>query len=192
VIKLSDNIWFTRKARIQASIRLLANDNHSQLLLVFYSIIITSLSIILVKYPNIIGPEADLITVIMSVIILLTSLLVASKNFKGRALAYKTHYIELQKLYFEALSAEKNNLSLKVIEDKYMTLLERVENHTPMDDITFRVSARANLTTRKPNCEEIVQAYFYKALRFFILSILYLLPIIIIATFYMQKIDECI
>ena len=167
--------------------RLLSNDNHSQLLLVFYSIIITSLSIILVKYPNIIGQESDLILVIMSVIILVTSILIAGKNFKGRALAYKTHYIELQKLYNEALDAEKKNLSMEGVQDKYMALLELVENHTSIDDIIFRVSARDGLTSRKPNWEEICLAYLYKAFRFFYFSLLYLLPIIIIVVLYREN-----
>lgn len=181
---ISENIWFTRKARIQASERLSSNDNHSQILLVIYSIINTCLAVMLIKKITFLGNNTDLILVIMSVIILVTSLVVANKNFKGRSLTLKAHYIELQRLYFEATDAEEkeseNKEKLKVIRKEYTKLLDIVENHAPIDDVVFRVFNSKSLDSRKPTNQEIIMAYSYKIIRFYLLTALYLLPVIVI------------
>lgn len=134
----------------------------------------------LIKNITFLGDNTDLILVIMSVNILVTSLFVANKNFKGRALSLKAHYIELQRLYYDAVDAEEKNLELKEIREKYIRLLEIVENHAPIDDIVFRVFNESNINTRKPSFNEKVTAYVYKSLRFTLLTTLYILPIIVI------------
>jgi len=178
--KLSDNIWFTRKARIQASERLLSNDNHSQILLVIYSIINTCLAVILLKNSSMLGGNTDLALVIMSIVILVTSLFVTTKNFKSRAESFKNHYIELQKLYFEALDAEENNSKedMVKIRKRYTDLLELSENHNTIDDFVFRVLNKNNLTSRKPTVYEILTAYGYMILRLVTIILLYLSPVI--------------
>jgi hypothetical protein len=182
VSKLSDNIWFTRKARIQASERLLSNDNHSQVLLVIYSIINTCLAVILIKDSNMLGGNTDLALVIMSIVILVTSLFVTNKNFKSRAELLKNHYIELQKLYFEALDAESSGSeeSIREIRKKYTDLLELSENHNTIDDLVFRVMNKSNLISRKPTLYEIALTFSYKVLRLAILIFLYISPIMAI------------
>jgi hypothetical protein len=182
VKNISENIWFTRKARIQASERLSCNDNHSQFLLVIYSIINTCLGVMSIKKITFLGDNTDLILVIMSVIILVTSLVVANKNFKGRSLTLKAHYIELQRLYFEATDAEENENKekIKVIREEYTKLLDIVENHVPIDDVVFRVFNAKRLDSRKPTNQEIIMAYYYKIKRFCLLTTLYFLPIILI------------
>jgi len=180
--KLSDNIWFTRKARIQASERLLSNDNHSQILLVIYSIINTCLAVIMIKDSNMLGCNTDLALVIMSIVILVTSLFVTNKNFKSRSELLKNNYIELQSLYFEVLDAEKsgNDETFTKVRKKYTLLLELSENHNRFDDLLFRVINRDNLTSRKPTIAEIISAYTYKTLRSFMLIVLYISPAIAI------------
>lgn len=180
--KLSENIWFTRKARIQTSERLLSNDNHSQILLVVYSIVNTCLAVVLMKNIPGTGDNADLSLVIMSVIILVTSLFVANKNFKGRGLSLKNHYIELHRLYFDTLDAEDNNDTNKIItlRDKYTELLVQEENHATIDDYVFRVFNEKNLTSRKPTKFEKAIVYSYKSLRFLSLTVLYMSPTLII------------
>ena len=44
--KFSDNVWFTRKARIQSEKRLKRNHIHSQLLLIEYTLLASILSVI--------------------------------------------------------------------------------------------------------------------------------------------------
>ncbi|HMT94197.1 SLATT domain-containing protein [uncultured Thiothrix sp.] len=180
--KLSDNIWFTRKARIQASERLLSNDNHSQILLIIYSIINTCLAVILLKDSSMLGGKTDLALVIMSIVILVTSLFVTNKNFKSRAEALKNHYIELQNLYFLALDAEKNEDQEKINElrAKYTDLLELSENHNTIDDYVFRVFNKSSLTSRKPSKYEIVITLGYKIARLLILIFLYTSPVVTI------------
>lgn len=180
--KLSDNIWFTRKARIQASERLLSNDHHSQLLLVTYSIINTCLAVILIKDSAILGGNTDLALVIMSIVILVTSLFVTSKNFKGRAESLKNHYIELQKLYYKALDAEESSDkdSIRAIREQYTDMLDLSENHRAIDDYVFRVLNKKTIDTRKPSIYEILITYSYKALKSLLLIFLYVSPLLAI------------
>jgi len=180
--KLSDNIWFTRKARIQASERLLSNDNHSQILLVYFSIVNICLAVILIKYNNLLGGNTNLALVLMSIIILVTSLFVTNKNFKSRAELLKNHYINLQKFYFEALDAEKNNDGKKIAEirGKYTDSLDLPENHRSIDDYVSRVFNRGNLTSRVPTKYEISVAYGYKICRFVTLVLFYTSPFLAI------------
>lgn len=175
---LSDNIWFTRKARIQTSERLLSNDNHSQIMLIVYSLISLILSIVLLKNTQAIGAYSDMIGVVMSLIITIISLVIGGKNFKGRGLSLKNHYISLQRLYLRAIDAEANNDldKLAIIREEYNNILELEENHHSIDDIVFRVLNRQNLTTRKPNKMEILIAYSYKVIRYATIVFIYIFP----------------
>jgi hypothetical protein len=136
---------------------------------------------VLLKKLTFLGDNADLILVIMSITILVTSLFITNKNFKGRALVLKAHYIELQRLYFVAVDAEEKSLDQKGIQKDYLRLLEAVENHSEMDDIIFRVFNESGLNSRKPSNNEKFRAYLYKTRRFITLATLYLLPIIMIS-----------
>lgn len=180
--KLSDNIYFTRKARIQASERLFSNDRHSQYLLTLYSLINVCLSVVVIKKPGLFGENDDLLLVVMSIVILCVSLIVSSKNFKGRALSLKSHYIELHKLYYDVRESEKDKSEKdksdnKSYVEKYTKLLELEENHKSIDDIIYRVF---NNTTRKAGRLEKIRMCCYYFTRFLTLVFLYFFPFVII------------
>ena len=91
-----------------------------------------------------------------------------------------------QKLYFDALDAESNNDTNKIIalREKYTELLVQEENHATIDDWVFRVFNEASLTSRKPTNIEKTIVYGYKLLRTLMLIVLYTSPaLIVFATF---------
>lgn len=142
-----DDVWFTFKARIAAELRLKNNDLHSQILLVWYAIVSSAASIVALRYEKFAGPDTDIYTAILSVGLLSISLLVASRDYRGRALQMRANHIALKKFHDE--------LKLGIIDPKqkpeiYAKLLLECENHTSYDDRYFRVFNRSGLTSRQP------------------------------------------
>jgi hypothetical protein len=178
-MNISNNIWFTRKARIVASERLANRNQWSQIILVYYSVVIVCLSIVSLdntkNFQNL-----ELLLTISSVILLVISLLVSSQKFLERSIALKANYIELQKLYLQALEAEEkeNSETLSRIKEKYIECLSYVENHTLMDDITFRVRERLNLESRKPSKVEIIKVWLNTFVKIIICISIFLFPFI--------------
>lgn len=179
--KFSDNVWFTRKARIQSEKRLLKNHNHSQLLLIYFTLIGAIASIITLKYEYFLGDNTSLILAIFSVIILVLSLIVTNFNFKERSNSFKNNYIELQKLYEELVPLEKANSDSSSLKNKYYKILELCDNHEKIDDICSRVENSKNLYSRKPSLWEYIIYFSYKIGKFFfIISCYVLIPLLFV------------
>lgn len=143
----SDDVWFTFKARIAAELRLKNNDLHSQILLVWYAIVSSTASIVALRYEKFAGPNTDIYTAVLSVGLLSISLLVASRDYRGRALQMRANHIALKQFHDE--------LKLGIIDpnkkpELYAKLLSECENHTTYDDRYFRVFNSSGLTSRKP------------------------------------------
>ena len=93
----SDNVWWTRKARIQLEKRLLSYFFHSQLLLFWYSLVGVVASIYYVKFqPN--SEVAGVSWIIYSVMLLCISIFIGSSSFKSRADKVKKCYETLNTL----------------------------------------------------------------------------------------------
>lgn len=170
---VQDKLWFTFKARIQAHIRLAKNDFHSQALLVWYAIVSAALSIFAIRYPQILGPDTDILSAVMGVALLAISLFVTNQDFRGRAIAMRSNYLALQDLYDSIVitgQATKDDV------DKYSALLASSENHKEIDDKRFRVFHNGQLTSRKPTCAEKIEVYLKIISTYTILICLYLWP----------------
>ena len=176
---LSDNIWFTRKARIQSEKRLLTNHTHSQLLLIYYSLWGVGFSIIAIKYDKFLGDDTSILVAIFSVIILVASLVVTNFSFKERSNQFKDNYVKLQELYNNSKKNTNEVEELKEIEKEYYKALKSVENHLNIDDICARVEIATSLSSRHPSVCEICKCYFYKVWKFFTIVSLYALPLLI-------------
>lgn len=176
----SDNIWFTYKARIRAHDRLAKNDFHSQNLLVWYAFSATVLAILAIRYPRILGPNTDVAAAVLSTALLIVSMMVTGRDFRGRSLEMRRNYLALQALYWKT-KHEPPSVTPSEIEREYERLLDTTENHAHIDDMCARVFNTGTLDTRKPTCREIGLAYSYIALRFMILTAVYLLPAIVTA-----------
>ena len=176
--ELINKVWFTYKARIRASERLQGNNTHSQFLLVWYALISASLTIATIKYPKLLGDNTDITSAILSVALLVISLLVTNVDYRGRAIEMRRNYLSLQRLYNSLLTQKNLSVPTQSILDEYTNLLEVIENHSSIDDKYWRVIFSPN-TSRPVTCTEKLDVYLYLALRYSILVIGYLLPVLV-------------
>lgn len=179
---MKDNIWFTYKARIQAYKRLKWLDFNSQLLLVWYAVISSILGILVIRYTSILGHDTDILSAILSVILLGVSLTVTNLNFGIRANRLRDNYLKLQSLY-QNIDEKPTTEQLH----KYHEILEESENHNEMDDRIARVFAR-KLTSRNPTRSDKCIAYLWIIGKYIIALSLYLLPIAIVLFFYSRSV----
>lgn len=175
---MKDNIWFTYKARIQAHKRLKWLDFNSQLLLVWYAIISSILGILVIKHTDILGHDTDILSAVLSVILLGVSLTVTNLNFGIRANRLRDNYLKLQRLY-QNIDKEPTTEQL----NKYHDILEESENHNEMDDRIARVFAK-KLETRKPTKNDIYISYLWIIGKYIVATLLYFLPIAMILFHY--------
>ncbi|MEE4742988.1 SLATT domain-containing protein [Pseudomonas alliivorans] len=170
---MKDKVWFTYKARIQAHKRLEWLDFHSQMLLVWYAILSTVLAVLAVRYEHVLGPDTDVMATVLSVALLGVSLAVTNRDFRGRAMAMRSNYLQLQKLYNE-LSVSMPPTPVQT--SRYDDLLAESENHNEVDDRIARVFA-SGLSSRQPTWFESISAIYWLGLRLLLTSLLYALPL---------------
>lgn len=177
---LSDNIWWTRKSRIQTAERLLANDFHTQLILVWYSLFSAAVAIYYLKF----DPQSDLVQVFMaiySVMILSMSLFMSGRNFKERAMLMKQCYEQLGVLYKKAKSfQDADDLgTLSKIGEDYQYIINASENHKEIDYIVTLVKLKLSNDdiTRKPSWFHYVKTGYYFVFRFVYLTLFYAAPV---------------
>lgn len=176
-----DDIWFTSRARISAEIRLKNNDFHSQMLLIWYAIASAASGIIAIRYPIFAGRDTDIYIAILSVALLTMSLLVATRDYRGRAMKMRTNHIALKFLY--------DSLQNGVIDQKekprlYSDLLGDCENHSTYDDRYFRVFNRKGLKTRIPKWDDFLLMWLMLITRLAATLVLYAIPIILLLIAY--------
>lgn len=171
---MRDKVWFTYKARIQAHIRLSWLEFNSQLLLVWYAILSAGLAVVTVRYSQALGKDTDILATVLSIGLLGISLAVANRDFRGRSIAMRQNYLELQRLYDRtAPPAAFDNEALQ----HYHNLLAAVENHSEIDDKLSRIMQAGGLSSRVPSWRERVKAYGYLTLRLALTVLLYMAPI---------------
>jgi hypothetical protein len=172
-----DDVWFTCKARIAAELRLKNNDLHSQVLLVWYAILSAAASIVVIRYEKFAGPNTDVFLSILSVALLAISMLVANRDYRGRALKLRENHIALKRFYDE--------LKLGVVPEEkkpelYSKLLIECENHSSYDDRYFRVFNAKGLTDRKPTKLDVILVLSTCLLRMLAIGTLYVLPLLLL------------
>lgn len=170
---MRDNVWFTYKARIQAHKRLEWLDLHSQLLLVWYAILGTVLSVVAIKHPKVFGDDTDVMATILSVALLGVSLAVSNRDFRGRAIQMRRNYLGLHQLY---RSVPKDIALTSDQSVRYDELLNDSENHREIDDRIARILA-SQLTSRHPTVFESVHVIFWLLSRLVITIALYVAPV---------------
>lgn len=169
-----DDIWFTYKARIAAEARLRNNDLHSQVLLVWYAVLSTAGSIVAIRHGQFLGPDTDISMAVLSVGILAISMIVASRDFKGRALMMRANHLALKTLLDEL---KAGTVPATEKPQRYEKLLQECENHTSYDDRHFRVLNSTGLTSRKPSVADYFLFGLHLSLRFAGIAVVYLLPL---------------
>ena len=177
---MENNIWFTYKARIQAQSRLEYLDTHSQFLLVWYAILGVILAIVSIRYPTILNENTDIYAAILSVALLVLSLVISNRDFRGRSIKMRENYIAMHKLYIS--SRDKLISKEKLIAD-YFKLLSDVENHKDIDDKIFRAKSKASLTSRMPTYFDNVHVLFFISSRLISTIFLYAFPFLFLMVY---------
>ena len=140
--KLDNDIWVTRKCRIIASERLNTNENFCRFISIYYSILTTILTII-----NMISIESkniDVLILVASISVTNFLLYLDTQNYKGRYLALKKNYLDLNKLQIKIKTLENKKDSEKYNEValEYNDLLREVENHKEYDYIKLALETK--------------------------------------------------
>ncbi|GEK14660.1 SLATT domain-containing protein [Aliivibrio fischeri] len=179
---LEDQIWFTRKARIRTSERLLSNKFHSNLILVWYSFFSFSLSIYLIKEPKLFGDNADVIMTILTGAVFTLSLFVPQLNLTTRYEDIKKNYILMQGLLFK-LKFCKTESQLEKINNRYLRLLHAVENHTNLDLLYFLNYESGSNCTMKISVKDWILLQCYIVIRITLITLIYSAPIVFLVCY---------
>ena len=133
--KLKANIWLTRKNRICASERLLRSANYVEFINVYYSIVVILFSLLGVSpFLKNRADEISYMSIAGSVALTISIIFANSLKYRQRALDLKKNYIDLQFLLAELSTLNIDNREKFLeMEKKYVSLLDIVENHQPID-----------------------------------------------------------
>lgn len=197
---LADNIWWTRKARIQTEKRLLSNAFHSQVILLWYSFFSVAVSVYYLKNPQN-GIEA-ISWVVYSVLVLCISGFINGLSFKERANLIKECYESLNSIMHQA---SKPNADLSDLSKAYESKLNACENHTDKDfaialcqeywaststvrkvsknfhsDTSDDKKQPTQALTRMPTSHHWFLAVYYFVTRLLTLVFFYVLPVLIL------------
>ncbi|WP_181317924.1 SLATT domain-containing protein [Shewanella morhuae] len=136
LMALSNDIWWTRKAKIQTEKRLLSNAYQSQLIMLWYAFFGVAVSIYYLKF-NTNSEYANVAWVIYSVLSLTMSGFLTGRSFKERSSQIKECYEALKGIQHKAKlledSSNSSGESWKSVREEYEKLLGLCENHTDSD-----------------------------------------------------------
>lgn len=171
---LKSNVWMTRKARINASERLLYLEKFIQYVNIYYSCFLCILSVYGLTTTN---DKIGIISTVLSIILTISIVYLNSQNFGERAQQLKINYIALQKLYFKLDNLDVNiACDLIRYQNEYSDLLANCENHTSHD--YYRIQLR------EKKIEIISKSgliyYICKIFKYFCAFIVLLTPILLI------------
>ena len=130
-MNLADNIWWTKKSRIQTEKRLLAQDLLSQLILLWYTVFSVFASINEIAHPSKNSVFTSLM-ITLSVMIMAVTFFIGNRNFKERAMLIKQCYEQLSGLIPKAINAT-NEDDIQALNIEYNNILSVCENHSDLD-----------------------------------------------------------
>ncbi|WP_323813406.1 SLATT domain-containing protein [Cellvibrio sp. NN19] len=182
----SDNIWWTRKAKIHAEKRILSNAFQAQILLLWYSFFGVAVSIYYLKTSSQEDNVSGIAWVIYSVLVLCISGFINGLSFKERAGLIKECYETLNNIYRRVKHYESLNspdLSTEKFSEEYEQILGVCENHLTID--YYSALCESYLTTESKELNRVPTKYiwlyvaWYKIKRLLIMILFYLLPVAI-------------
>lgn len=189
-MRKADNVWWTRKAKIENEARLLRYDFHGQILLLWYSFFSVAMSILtlnessfLTKITN--NTIDSKLLVVFSVLSLFVSTFVISQNFKERAAKIKESYEQLRHLYEKLKENENSGDMQKNLFGEYEIILKNSENHLDKDYITAKVNCYLSADDKQkisphPTRYDFLRYSYNKSIYYVIISFIYLFPILIL------------
>lgn len=160
--ELKHKLWSTRGSRLRASERLKTKEKYSILSISFlsaYLIIFGLLSVYNLFNENRISEDLIPFSITsVSIFLLVFSLFENSKNYSIRALEFHNCSLKISRLYNELQTFKSYNKSATIdelrefttrLQDRYQTVLENYENHSQIDNITFKLEHRDYYTEIK-------------------------------------------
>lgn len=164
--KVKNNIWKTRKARINMAERLNKLAEFIKFLNIYYSCAIIIINLIDISNSNY---NFEILLLAMSIILTISIIFLDSQQYLERSEKIKNCYIDLQKIYYE--------INIKNIEEKqeqYFEILRKNENHSEYD--YYKVVIK----TKEITLRETIKYYFHNIIIFLFKSIIILLPIMLL------------
>lgn len=146
---LSDCIWETRKSRIYSEKRLTQYSLITEVLIIWYSLLLVVFSIISLTNNSF---NLSLYGVVGSIFTLVASVYLLSQRFAERASAMRGHYISLDILEKKVLEAENNKETKNLLQyrELYGKELNSIENHSDNDYLRLRWTRRNDKRTSLP------------------------------------------
>lgn len=142
---LKNRIWKSYKSRINTAERLKDKNEFVAFLSIYYSAILSAVSIL--NYVNK-SEKMDVFSIVMSVMVTILFLYFEGRNYKERYIKMKENYNDLNLLYYKVESSIKLNETSKEnfdsLSEKYIELLNAVENHSEKDFIKYSIHDKEN------------------------------------------------
>lgn len=185
----SDNIWWTRKSKIQAEKRLLSNAFQAQVVLLWYSFAGVAASVYYLKFSSSDSDMSGIAWVVYSVLALCMSGFINGLSFKQRAGLIKECYETLNDVYQRCKNFEGENtanVTLEEISAEYDQILGVCENHLTID--YYLALCETYLTTPEENRNKLdkkptpfiwICAAWHIAKRWLMMALFYLLPVLV-------------
>lgn len=130
---LSDRIYKTKKNRIMLEERLISTNKFYQVLIIYYSLVIVSFSILALIKPI---EWINYVLILSSISITVISVYLSSENYIKRANEIKSNYTKIAELEIQNELLIDDQLTadnLNAINCEYQELLRQVENHKTID-----------------------------------------------------------
>lgn len=158
-ISLKNRIWKSYKSRINTAERLKKNHEFIAFLSIYYSAVLSAVSIL-----NFINKsqKMEIFSIVLSVMVTILFLFFEGRNYKERYIKMKENYNNLNLLFYEIdriiNSKKMSEENFKQISEKYIKLLNSVENHLECDYIKYLIDEKGNFIESK----KIIKYYFDK------------------------------
>ena len=185
----SDNIWWTRKSKIQAEKRLLSNAFQAQVVLLWYSFAGVAASVYYLKFSSSDSDMSGIAWVVYSVLVLCMSGFINGLSFKQRAGLIKECYETLNDVYQRCRKFEEGTTPSVTFEEfsaEYDQILGVCENHLTID--YYLALCEAYLTTPKKNRNNLdkkptpyiwICTAWHRTKRCLMMALFYLLPLLV-------------
>ena len=123
---------FTRRARMEASDRLISSERFIQNINIYYSCFAVILSILCLFDNN---KVLAIISTVLTSILAISIVFLNAQHYGERAQQFHDNFLELYQLLFEIRTAirKKNYQETPELERRYIVLLKSIENHTQQD-----------------------------------------------------------
>lgn len=169
--ELNYKLWSTKGARFIASQRLSTLDKLSVVSVSFMSIYLIIFNIAdRLIFSNCEGYKSDvffILNIFMSIVILCLTLIISKEEYSKRSERHHQCGLEIGKLY-KALRIAKTmgqddtlKEAVEDIDERYQHVLEKYENHTPIDRYKFLANSRHYEDNKTTATETVAYRSFY-------------------------------